>query len=641
MKILFRATIVFLLIFSAVKLTAVISIPDNFSTLSPNEQIEALLMLSEKYSLQNPDTAIYFCNKAVEIEESEFAGGSALSAKLLADAYYYKNSFQSAIKYYLISANAEKGQRSGNSNKYALRINDVGYCYYMMGYYEMTIVYYDQALEIFRRVNNEEEIYATLNNIGTVYFHRGQYEKAINYYEQTLQFDLKQGNNENLSVTYNNIGKVYNSWEKYKLAIEYFTLSLEYAKKTNKADFEAVKYSNLGMAYYGLGEFDTALGYVDKALKLDQKADNKLKIAIRESEISRIFAATGLTTKAIEHSLSALTFFRATNILESQSIVLKNLGDFYKQLGSFNKSEENYLESIDIAEKIGATHQLMIASKDLSDLYEKWGKPINALNYYKKYESFNAAIFNAKKHKQLAEFEIKYQTREKEIENQLLKDENGIKQTRLIFLTAAIIGLFLIIVLMYYGIRLKSKSVLQQKIVANLKLSAKEKEKQHLEDKIFAEKHINRLQQEQYNENIEHKNQLLTNSTLSLIRKNEFLIALKNKFSESRGDMELTKKEIIDVINQNIDIDQNWKKFSYDFEQIHPGFFDVLKLRFPDLSETYFQLCAFLRINLSTKEIAQLQHVSVSAVNKNRQRLRKKLGLEAETDLSGFLKELG
>jgi DNA-binding NarL/FixJ family response regulator len=77
-----------------------------------------------------------------------------------------------------------------------------------------------------------------------------------------------------------------------------------------------------------------------------------------------------------------------------------------------------------------------------------------------------------------------------------------------------------------------------------------------------------------------------------------------------------------------------------DFEEAHPGFFNRLKQDFPDLSETYQKICAFLRIDLTSKEIADLLYVSIAAVNKNRQRLRKKMNLEAEADLNEFLKKI-
>ncbi len=615
-------------------------VPAKFLSLTVQQQIDSLLDLSEKFVANDPDTAVYFASIAFDVENNQFSTTSTRSAKLLADAYYYQNNFQLAIYYYQISADAEKAEHGEKSNQYASRINDAGYCYYMMGYHEMAIMNYNTALKIFRETHDEVEIYSTLNNIGTVYFKWSEYEKAIHYYEQTLEFDKQQGDDYNLSVTYNNIGKVYHSWKKYPLAIDYFTLSLEHARTSGRLNIESVKLSNLGMTYYEIGEFDTALIYVSKALELDQKLGNPFKIAIRKSEMARILAARGAFTKAIEYSLSALAFFEDANILESQAIIHKDLGDFYEKKELFDQSKDNYLRSIEIAEDIGSAYQAMIATKQLSLLYEEWNKPTEALLYYKKYEALSTSIFNKEKHKQLADFEIKYQTREKELENQLLKDENIQKENRLIYLTFALACLLLLIVLLFYGIRVKTKSIRQQKALSELELKAKEKEKQHLADKVFAEKQINRLQQQQYKANIEHKNQRLANSTLDLIQKNEFLITLKSKITNNGQDTELTKKEIVSLINQNIDIDQNWKKFRYDFNQTHPGFFDKLKVKFPDLSETYTQLCAFLRIGLSSKEIAQLQNVSDSAINKNRQRLRKKLGLEAETDLSAFLKEL-
>jgi len=77
-----------------------------------------------------------------------------------------------------------------------------------------------------------------------------------------------------------------------------------------------------------------------------------------------------------------------------------------------------------------------------------------------------------------------------------------------------------------------------------------------------------------------------------------------------------------------------------EFEKLNPGFFDRIRNLYPDFSEQFIRLSAFLRIELSTKEIAQLMNVSVAAVNKNRQRLRKKLNLEAEADLKAFMESI-
>jgi len=599
---------------------------------------DSLLLLSKKYLITNPDSAILIAGKVLAYNKAN-TSLSAEATRLMADAYFYKDNFRKAIEYYQQSAAIEESIDGTTSVSYAERVNDIGYCYYMMGYNEMAIKKYQAALTIFRDAENDEETYTTINNIGTVYFKLSDYEKAISFYEQTLVFDKQQNNDANLSITYNNIGRVYHAWGKYSQAIKYYRLSMEHAKATGNQSLEAVKLSNIGISFYKMGEYDSAVSYVSRALEIDKQSGNKFKIAIRESEMAKIFAARGSLDIAIEYAKRALLFFNKANIRESKAIVLNDLGDFYYLQKSFVKSEQSYLNSLKIADEMGSPHLKMITQLGLSELYENWGKPVKALKYYKLYEKNNTEIFTAEKHRQLADFEAKYQAREKELENNMLKEENTIKQQRLVNLTIALTAMLLIIVLLLFGIRMKTKSIRQQKLLADMKLEAKEREKQHFEDKVFAEQQINRLQQEQYDASIKYKNQRLSSSMLNVIRKNELLIYLKEKIEENEERTEPKRKEIIRLINQNIDIDQDWKKFRYEFNQSYPGFFDKLKAKFPDLSETYLQLCAFLRIDLSSKEIAQIQNVSDSAVNKNRQRLRKKLNLEPEADLSVFLKK--
>ncbi len=615
-------------------------LPEGLDDLPQGEQADSLLRLSEYYSYDQPDTAIYFAELAAGIQE-EYAGEvPALTYKLLADAYYYKNDFESAISYYQRSAEIEEDLNGSFSDPYALRLNDVGYCYYVIGIYDLAIKYYQQALAIFDQSGNTAELYATLNNIGSVYFKWGKYEQAIEYFLQTLRFDEEENNDENLAMTNNNIGKVYHAWHKYDLAISYLNTALEYARKTQNSNNQAVKLSNLGMVYLETGNASKAMELLQEALALDEAAGRQYKVAIRKNEISRILASEEKYDEAIAYCLEAIDFFEKANIVESLIIARKDLGYYYAASGKFEKAEQAYLQAISIGEEIGSDYTLIASYQGLSSLYKDWGLFEKAWKYRNKYDEANQRVFNAEKHKQLANYEIKYRTRETQIENELLKNENRLKQNRLTFVLLAAGSLLFIIVLLIYGIRLKNKTLKQQKELAAHELSEKEKEKQHFEDKVFAEQQINRLQQEQFEQNIEYKNHLLANSILGLVQKNEFLIDLKEKFTQSGEENGISKKDIISLINQNIDLDQDWNKFKLEFSEIHPGFFDKLMADYPDLSETYVQLCAYLRIDLPSKEIAQLQHISMSAVNKNRQRLRKKLGLEAEADLSGFLKRL-
>jgi ATP/maltotriose-dependent transcriptional regulator MalT len=225
------------------------------------------------------------------------------------------------------------------------------------------------------------------------------------------------------------------------------------------------------------------------------------------------------------------------------------------------------------------------------------------------------------------------------MENQLLKNENKIKSRNVILLIIITFVLIALSLMLIYYLRLRSRNLKQQKILNEVKLAQKEQEKKHLQDNIFAEKQINRLQKEKFDSEMALKNKQLMSSMACLVNKNEVLGKLKAEIKASGSTFE-QKKEIIHFININTDIDTDWKKFRIDFEEVHPGFFDRLRKSFPELTESYQKLCALLRIGLSSQEIADTLFVSLATVNKNRQRLRKKLNLAPESDLTHFLETI-
>ena len=603
-----------------------------------SERIDTLLIVSENLVLDYPDSSLVYSSAAIDLLENTSDKRVYPAYKNSADAWYYLNEFEKAIYCYEASAEAAINSFGQNSLQYASRINDVGYCYYVIGVYDLALSHYYEALEILEVINAEDDYFTTLSNIGTVHFNNGAYEKAIKYFEETLEYDITKGHNYEASVTENNIGKVYQAWGKYTQALDYFNRSLSYAIQNDRPDLQSVRISNLGMVYLDLGDTETALEMLNSALHIDSLQKNAFKVAIRKSELSRIYAGLGNHQKAINLSNEALLFFENRGINESRVIVLNDLGRYNLLEKDFDESQLHFEKGARLAQSIRSDKMLLSSWIGLSELFEAKGDYQKALFFSKKADSLDKVIFNEVTHQQLANYEIKYRTKEAEVENELLRNEVNQRKTRIILLLFGIAGLLIIMVLLVRVNALNRKSLKQQKLVAAFEKAEKERERAHYEDKVFAEKQINRLQREKYDSEIAHKNQLLVNSTLGLVQKNEVLSQLKEKVKSLPSDDHT--KEIFELIRDNIDQDQNWKKFRVEFTSIHPRFFDNLTTKFPDLSDNNVQLCAYLRISLSSKEIANLMSISVSSVNKNRQRLRKKLYLEAETDLSEFLATL-
>ncbi|HMJ46582.1 MAG TPA: triple tyrosine motif-containing protein, partial [Ferruginibacter sp.] len=159
------------------------------------------------------------------------------------------------------------------------------------------------------------------------------------------------------------------------------------------------------------------------------------------------------------------------------------------------------------------------------------------------------------------------------------------------------------------------------------------------------EKKIVKLKNEKLEAEIQHKNTELASVAMHLVQKGELLgkikdqmVRLKKQSENEKGSDDL--KKIIRVISEEDKIDKQWEQFTMHFDNVHSDFLSALKIKFPLLSPNELKLSAFLRMNLSTKEIAQLMNISVRGVEISRYRLRKKLLIPTESSLFDFLLKL-
>lgn len=613
------------------------------------EKIIGLIKMAEVHLNNKPDSSLVLGEQAFKLSvNQDLPRYQYQAAKILSDAWYYKDSLSKAINYYRIAADIIKEIEGENSEQYASRISDIGYCFYSLDIFETAISYYNQALNIFNNTGNIEEISNQLNNLGSVYFAWGNYSLALEHFSRTLRYDTEREDSTALASSYNNIGKVYEAWGYYDQAIEHYNKSISFLVENGSEAMKAIRLSNIGTSYFRKNDFDKALEYIYKALEIDQHLNNQFRIAIRYNEIANVFSTTGNYSKSIKFNLDALQIFQSLDKKESQAIVLKDIGSIYFETANYQLAEDYFHKSISISHEVGSLANEMASYNMLSEVYKKKGDYRQAMDYHQKYIDLKDAIFNAQKHKQLANYRIRYETEKKKSENKILKNDIQIKKRTQ--RTLIIIGILMLIssVLLFFLLRLKSQTLKKDRILYDkdkklsiIELEKKDIEKQHLQDKVFAEQQLNRLQQEKHQAEIELKNRELVSSTMQLVNKNEVLSEIKNKIKLYDSVIpENAFKDLIHLVNQNTDFDQNWKRFSIEFEKINPGFFDRIKNAYPDFSEQFVRLSAFLRINLSTKEIAQLMNVSVAAVNKNRQRLRKKLNFEPKEDLSLFMKSI-
>jgi DNA-binding CsgD family transcriptional regulator len=160
-----------------------------------------------------------------------------------------------------------------------------------------------------------------------------------------------------------------------------------------------------------------------------------------------------------------------------------------------------------------------------------------------------------------------------------------------------------------------------------------------------SEKEVVKLRNEKLEAEIEFKNTQLASTAMHLVHKEEFLGKVKNELQhlnkngkENADPGEL--KKILRILSEEEKLNEEWEQFSVHFNKVHSNFLVTLKEKYPSLKAHELKLCAYLRMNLSSKEIAQLMSISIRGVEISRYRVRKKLQIPTEVNLFQFLFDL-
>jgi DNA-binding CsgD family transcriptional regulator len=190
----------------------------------------------------------------------------------------------------------------------------------------------------------------------------------------------------------------------------------------------------------------------------------------------------------------------------------------------------------------------------------------------------------------------------------------------------------LILILLFFTIHKFYKRYYRRKQESIIHKSEKELERRKLEEKEKIAQILNeRLQIE-----IENKNRELAISTMSILKKNKFLYSIKSQLNNILHK-EKVAKSVIEAIDHNINSEDDWKFFEDAFNNADKDFLKRIQTKHESLTNNDLRLCAYLRLNLSSKEIAPLLNISVKSVEMKRYRLRKKFGLPHQENLINYI----
>ncbi|WOD45181.1 helix-turn-helix and ligand-binding sensor domain-containing protein [Hwangdonia lutea] len=195
----------------------------------------------------------------------------------------------------------------------------------------------------------------------------------------------------------------------------------------------------------------------------------------------------------------------------------------------------------------------------------------------------------------------------------------------------------LLISLLAYGLHKRKINKEQNALHEKLKI---EQETLLKEKAIENDKKIVQLKNESLKNEVKLKSKQLANTAMSLVKKNESLLEIKNEISKNKIGFEnsLAYKRLLRKIDNSIGHKDEWQLFEYNFNQVHEEFFNELKSKYPQLTHKDLKICAYIKMNLLTKEIAPLMNVSIRGLETHRYRLKRKLNLENDKSLADYLR---
>lgn len=553
-----------------------INIPSN-PDFSDTTVVHALIDSSYSLSFTDPDRAIIFAGQALEIaEEIGYSKGIARAHRELGYSNGVKGNFEEALTHH--KEGISQNRELGDTLGIISQLNDLGNLYKEQTQYHKALEHFFQALELSEMNNLDRPIASIAGNIGLVYFELGNKERAEEYYKRALEINNRLNNQHGLSINYNNLGLLYGDQGNYEQALEYHFQALKIRRDLEYTIRIANSLNNIGRIYMQQESYDEAVDYLARALKINDDRDPDLTSIIHEN-LAKVYYSSQRYDLALLHAEKTLELSQ----------------DFGTQLGV----------------KMG--YEL------LSDIYSARGNYEEAFRHQEKLTTVKDSILNKEKARQINELQTKYETAQKEKEIALLEKEN---QRETLMRKAFLAGLVMIGII---GFLIYNRQ--------RLKINKNRTELENI-----------RLKEKQLEKDLEFKNKQLTTHTLHLVQKNETMKELKNKISsicgESNGDINKSLQKLRNLVDYSFSLDDDWQQFRLYFEEVHTDFFNALKEQYPDLTPNELRLSALAKLNLSIKETATILGITPDSVKTARYRLRKKLDIETEENLTEFLMDI-
>ena len=644
-----------------------------YTATSDTTQISHYLQLAQKHEAVSIDSVVYYFHKAVTLANSGLHSTTnqkvvkkllmqLIKAELgLGHTYYEKPDFEKSLQHNSRALESAKKigdsfyigeslfnlgedmleqcryneamEKYGEAITYYRKVNDetsVFWCYSGMGIVQKNAGNFDDAIECFKKalasaqkrsLKNEEA--SCYNNIGNVYRRQGNFAKAMEAFQKALDQFIRLKKDLSVSDCLNNIGNLYLDINDPFRALNYYNRSLRIIKDKND-DYRLIgRYKNLADAYTDLKDYDNAVHFLDDAIKLSEKSGNVSYLASCYTQYGKLQMSKGEFLISVAYFKKAESLFQKIDAKAEEAEALFEIASAEQQKGLVNDAILHANEVLKLAMISGALNIELKANKCLAKCYEQRGDAKKAIPYLNRAILLKDSIYSVEKYRTIENIESGFKHNELKTENQILI-QNSFLQKQAIR-TKNLLAILL-------GISLILSAALFWMIVNRYQNSKKE---------AIRLQNLKEQQIEKLNENLKMKERELTSKTIFINQKNQLLERLIRELEQLKkaditvGAVSHLQTELKQELSPNA-----WKEFEIQFNEVHPDFQNQLLIRFPELSPSERRLCSFLRLDMNTREIVSLTGQTFKSIEVARTRIRKKMSLSREDNLTNFISSI-
>jgi tetratricopeptide (TPR) repeat protein len=580
---------------------------DSIKALNHLKIARLLMYKNSEETKKNISTAEDIYKKTAKLKQ--LANLNSIKAEYM----FTQNKYDSAMAY--VEKAGNQFLKNGDSIKGAtIKSNLANLVKMLTGDYDRIQSIYDEIEPIALTYKDTSLIAIVLSGKADIALNKGHRNIAIELTKNVI--NLRESQNDSLRIPqeYFKIGKIYQELFDFEESISNFNEGIAIAEATDnlriKADLLRIK----GTSQIKLKQFDLAEKSLLEALQLSKTTN------VKTSELQSLIILGLLEVdrenfkKAkyyVDLAKSMMKPKNSYNVDYNYNLIRGQISLGKKE---YKKALNQFTNCVSLAEKNQSLVNLSFSKKFQSLALEKLGNYKNALALYKESSDAKDTLTSQLRTSLSIEQKIIFETEKKEKaialqkkDIEILKQKEQTAKLRNNILTIAIISLFIIFLLLFYAIKQKMKK--------------------------------NKVIRDNLNKDIEFKTKELTTHALHLAKKNEVLNDLKQKAKVLKADANADPgyQMLIQTINFDLQDDNNWERFSKYFEEVHKDFNAKAQQQFPNVTSNDLRLMALLKMNLSSKEIANILNISSDGIKKARQRLRKKMGIDSNESLEAVV----